>query len=155
MVAARMLIARTAAQSPSSPTEAMMWAVSTARRTGCDMRRGESVRVGASMAPTISAPIVAVVGRSAEPVLVREQRSRAGLVRADERRVITAHEDVASDRRYGDAVRDLQGILARATALLRRDELLVAVLTVVGELEVLLEPAAGGSRLVSALAYSR
>jgi signal transduction histidine kinase len=60
---------------------------------------------------------------------------------------------VTSGRRYGDAVRDLQGILARATALLRRDDLLAAVLTVVGELEVLLEPAAGRSRLVSALAW--
>jgi signal transduction histidine kinase len=49
-------------------------------------------------------------------------------------------------------VRDLPGILARAKTLLRRDELLAAVLTVVGELEVLLEPAAAGSRLVSALA---
>jgi signal transduction histidine kinase len=97
-------------------------------------------------------PAAAVVGRSAEPVLVREQRSRADLVRTEERRLITAYEDAASDRRYGDAVRDLQGILARATALLRRDELLAVALTVVGELEVLLGPAAGGSRLVSALA---
>jgi signal transduction histidine kinase len=101
---------------------------------------------------TIPAVIAAVVGRSAEPRVVREERSAADLVRAEEQRLITAHEDAAPGRRYGDAVRDLQGILARVTALLRRDELLVAVLTVVGELEVLLEPTAGGSRLVSALA---
>jgi signal transduction histidine kinase len=49
-------------------------------------------------------------------------------------------------------VRGLRGIPARANELLRRDELVAAVLTVVGGLEVLLEPAAGGSRFVSALA---
>jgi signal transduction histidine kinase len=42
---------------------------------------------------------------------------------------------------------------ARTHALLRRDELLAAVLTVVGELEVLLDSAAGGNRLVTALAF--
>lgn len=76
----------------------------------------------------------------------------AGLVHAEEHRLITAYDDVARRRRYGGAVREGQGILARASALLRRDELLAAVLTIAGELEVLLGPAAGGSRLVSALA---
>jgi signal transduction histidine kinase len=101
---------------------------------------------------TIAASAPAIVGRGAEPRVVREHWSSAGLVRADERRLLRCDEDVAPGRRYGGAVTDVHGILARAGALLRRDELLAAALVVIGELEVLLGSAGGGSRLVSALA---
>jgi hypothetical protein len=42
---------------------------------------------------TFAAAVAALVGRSAEPRVVREERSAAGLVRTEEIRLITAPED--------------------------------------------------------------
>ena len=86
VVAARTLSARTAAQSPSSPTEAMMCAVSTARRTeggsGHRARVAGRLVVGVVIWSVITRSTVAsaargVVGQSADLGLVPRAPERA------------------------------------------------------------------------------
>ncbi|MGI9098531.1 MAG: DUF7134 domain-containing protein [Solirubrobacteraceae bacterium] len=101
---------------------------------------------------TIAARVGAVVGRGGEPGVLREVWSARRLVLEEDCGLITANDDGAGAGRYGDAVSDVGDKLARMKPSSRGDALLAVVLTVVGEIEMLLGLAHDGDPLVSALA---
>ena len=151
MVAARTLTASTAATSPSSPTPAMMCAVSTARRAAGEASgvRARAAATGRERgrwirrrhAATVASAAPAVVGRDGEPRLVRADRlARESRPRGGGR----AHRR-GRGRRRSPALR---WSVCPARLLV----VAAAALTVTGELEVLLGSAGETGRLVSALA---